>query len=147
MQLSASDLTPTASGELTATVGKLEICYETFGAQDAAPLLLVMGLASQMILWDEEFCEQLAARGFWVIRFDNRDIGRSTRLRPAHPAVARGGHDRDEREDTRRMLEGHQLGDHAAHRGADDVRGVDRQMIEQADRIAGHVLERVGGGS
>ncbi len=43
-----------------------------------------MGLASQMILWDDEFCERLAARGFWVIRFDNRDIGRSTRLRGAH---------------------------------------------------------------
>ena len=40
-----------------------------------------MGLASQMILWDEAFCEQLAARGFRVIRFDNRDVGRST-----HPA-------------------------------------------------------------
>ncbi len=40
-----------------------------------------MGLASQMILWDDEFCEQLAGRGFRVIRFDNRDIGRSTRLR------------------------------------------------------------------
>jgi len=42
-----------------------------------------MGLASQMILWDEEFCELLAARGFWVIRFDNRDVGRSTILREA----------------------------------------------------------------
>lgn len=40
-----------------------------------------MGLASQMILWDEEFCELLAARGFWVIRFDNRDVGRSTIMR------------------------------------------------------------------
>jgi pimeloyl-ACP methyl ester carboxylesterase len=42
-----------------------------------------MGLASQMILWDDEFCELLAAQGFWVIRFDNRDIGRSTILRGA----------------------------------------------------------------
>jgi pimeloyl-ACP methyl ester carboxylesterase len=40
-----------------------------------------MGLASQMILWDDEFCELLAARGFWVIRFDNRDVGRSTVMR------------------------------------------------------------------
>jgi pimeloyl-ACP methyl ester carboxylesterase len=39
-----------------------------------------MGLSSQMLLWDDEFCEQLAARGFWVIRFDNRDVGRSTIL-------------------------------------------------------------------
>jgi pimeloyl-ACP methyl ester carboxylesterase len=42
-----------------------------------------MGLASQMILWDDEFCELLAAQGFWVIRFDNRDIGRSTIMRGA----------------------------------------------------------------
>jgi pimeloyl-ACP methyl ester carboxylesterase len=62
-------------------VGELELCYETFGDPQAPPLLLVMGLASQMILWDEEFCEQLAAQGFWVIRFDNRDVGRSTIMR------------------------------------------------------------------
>jgi len=74
----------TASGELTAPVGELELCYETFGAPDSPPLLLIMGLGSQMILWDDAFCDQLAARGFRVIRFDNRDIGRSTRLREAH---------------------------------------------------------------
>jgi pimeloyl-ACP methyl ester carboxylesterase len=64
-------------------VGELELCYETFGASEAPPLLLVMGLASQMILWDDDFCEMLAARGFWVIRFDNRDVGRSTVMRGA----------------------------------------------------------------
>jgi len=64
-------------------VGELELCYETFGAPDSPPLLLIMGLASQMILWDDAFCEHLAARGFRVIRFDNRDVGRSTRLRDA----------------------------------------------------------------
>jgi pimeloyl-ACP methyl ester carboxylesterase len=64
-------------------VGELELCYETFGASEAPPVLLVMGLASQMILWDDEFCELLAAQGFWVIRFDNRDIGRSTIMRGA----------------------------------------------------------------
>jgi pimeloyl-ACP methyl ester carboxylesterase len=66
-----------------ARVGQLELCYETFGTPEAPPLLLVMGLASQMILWDDEFCEQLAARGFSVTRFDNRDVGRSTVLRDA----------------------------------------------------------------
>jgi pimeloyl-ACP methyl ester carboxylesterase len=81
--LSAPSPEPTASGERTARVGKLKLCYETFGASDSPPLLLVMGLASQMLLWDEDFCELLAAQGFWVIRFDNRDIGRSTILRDA----------------------------------------------------------------
>jgi pimeloyl-ACP methyl ester carboxylesterase len=71
----------TSSGEQFAPVGELELCYEMFGEPDAPPLLLVMGLGSQMVLWDERFCETLAARGFHVIRFDNRDVGRSTILR------------------------------------------------------------------
>lgn len=53
---------------------------EIFGEADAEPLLLIMGLGGQMIEWDEEFCQQLAARGFRVIRFDNRDIGKSSRM-------------------------------------------------------------------
>ncbi len=79
----ATERKATASGERTARVGRLKLCYETFGNPQSPPLLLVMGLASQMILWDEEFCERLAAHGFWVIRFDNRDVGRSTILREA----------------------------------------------------------------
>jgi pimeloyl-ACP methyl ester carboxylesterase len=58
----------------------IDICYEIFGDAGAEPMLLIMGLGSQMILWDDEFCAQLAARGFRVIRFDNRDIGKSSRL-------------------------------------------------------------------
>ena len=58
----------------------IELCYDTFGDRQAPPLLLIMGLAAQMIAWDDEFCAELAARGYRVIRFDNRDIGLSTRL-------------------------------------------------------------------
>jgi pimeloyl-ACP methyl ester carboxylesterase len=54
------------------------LCYETFGDPDETPIVLIMGLATQMIAWHEDFCEQLADRGFYVVRFDNRDIGRST---------------------------------------------------------------------
>jgi len=54
--------------------------YDTFGEADAPPLLLLNGLGAQMISWDDEFCELLAARGFRVVRFDNRDVGLSTRL-------------------------------------------------------------------
>ena len=50
------------------------------GDPDGEPLLLVMGLATQMLAWDEGFCAMLAERGFRVVRFDNRDIGRSTML-------------------------------------------------------------------
>src|ERR1700712_2955681 len=58
----------------------IDLCYEIFGDPAAEPLLLIMGLGAQMIHWDDEFCRQLAARGFRVIRFDNRDIGKSSKL-------------------------------------------------------------------
>jgi pimeloyl-ACP methyl ester carboxylesterase len=58
----------------------IELCYEIFGDANAEPMLLIMGLGAQMIHWDDDFCRQLAARGFRVIRFDNRDIGKSSRL-------------------------------------------------------------------
>jgi pimeloyl-ACP methyl ester carboxylesterase len=67
--------------ERFAEVGNgITLCYETFGDPAAPPMLLVMGLGTQMVAWDTRFCEQLAARGFFVVRFDNRDTGRSTRL-------------------------------------------------------------------
>ena len=61
----------------------IEIAYDTYGDPEAAPLLLIMGLGGQLINWDEEFCVQLVARGYWVIRFDNRDVGLSTKFSQA----------------------------------------------------------------
>jgi pimeloyl-ACP methyl ester carboxylesterase len=61
----------------------IELEYEAFGAARAPAILLIMGLGAQMILWDEEFCETLAERGYRVVRFDNRDVGRSTKLEAA----------------------------------------------------------------
>jgi pimeloyl-ACP methyl ester carboxylesterase len=58
----------------------IEIYYETFGSPDDTPLLLVMGLTAQCIAWDENFCKMLAADGHYVIRFDNRDCGYSTKF-------------------------------------------------------------------
>ncbi len=58
----------------------IDLCYEIFGDANAEPMLLIMGLGAQMIVWDDEFCQKLAARGFRVIRFDNRDIGQSSHL-------------------------------------------------------------------
>jgi pimeloyl-ACP methyl ester carboxylesterase len=66
--------------EQTAPVNGIEIAYQTFGDPADPALLLVMGLGAQLIHWPEEFCELLAARGFHVIRFDNRDVGHSTKL-------------------------------------------------------------------
>ena len=58
----------------------IDICYDIFGDANAEPMLLIMGLGAQMVIWDDAFCRQLAARGFRVIRFDNRDIGQSSKL-------------------------------------------------------------------
>jgi pimeloyl-ACP methyl ester carboxylesterase len=65
--------------------GGITLCYERFGSEADPPMLLIMGLGTQMIGWPDEFCTQLAGRGFQVIRFDNRDIGRSTRVRGRPP--------------------------------------------------------------
>lgn len=61
----------------------IEIEYETFGDPKSVPLLLIGGLGSQLLSWDEEFCEQLRDRGFFVIRYDNRDAGLSTKFEAA----------------------------------------------------------------
>src|ERR1700744_5768641 len=58
----------------------IDLCYEIFGDADAEPMVLIMGLGAQMIHWDDDFCRQLAGCGFRVIRFDNRDIGKSSKL-------------------------------------------------------------------
>ena len=67
------------------TAGDVELCYETFGDPGDPALLLVMGLGTQMIAWHTEFCRELAERGFHVIRYDNRDIGRSTHFDSVPP--------------------------------------------------------------
>ena len=58
----------------------IEIEFDTIGDPEDEPLLLVMGFTAQMIAWDEKFCQQLADKGFFVIRYDNRDCGLSTHL-------------------------------------------------------------------
>ncbi|MDF1605386.1 alpha/beta fold hydrolase [Nocardioides sp. YIM 152315] len=69
------------SEELFAPVGRgTELCYQTFGSPDGEPLLLVMGLGAPMTWWDPGLCADLARAGFHVVRFDNRDAGRSTVL-------------------------------------------------------------------
>lgn len=58
----------------------IRLYYETFGAPDARPLLLIIGLATPMVAWPKPFCRQLAEAGHFVIRFDNRDCGRSQKM-------------------------------------------------------------------
>ena len=71
------------SGLAIAKANGIDIAYDTFGSPTDPPLLLIMGLGVQMVVWDEKFCGQLAARGYWVIRFDNRDTGLSTNFSSA----------------------------------------------------------------
>jgi pimeloyl-ACP methyl ester carboxylesterase len=71
--------------EAFATANGIELCYEEFGDPDDPAVLLVMGLATQMLGWHADFCADLAARGFRVIRYDNRDIGRSQLMTGAPP--------------------------------------------------------------
>jgi pimeloyl-ACP methyl ester carboxylesterase len=76
--------------ERFAEVGNgITLCYERFGDPAAPPVLLVMGLGMQMLAWDERFCADLAGRGFHVIRYDNRDVGRSTRFDDVPPPTLR----------------------------------------------------------
>jgi pimeloyl-ACP methyl ester carboxylesterase len=58
----------------------VSIAYETFGERGDPPVLLVMGFGAQLIAWDEDFCAMLAGPGRYVIRYDNRDCGLSTKF-------------------------------------------------------------------
>lgn len=127
----------------------IELEYDAFGREDGEPLLLVMGLGSQMIHWDEGFCEGLASRGFHVLRFDNRDVGLSTKLggEPAPPIpemmerLGRGEPSgapyslSDMAADTAGLLEGLGLG--SAHVLGASMGGMIAQLLalEQPERV------------
>ncbi|HUS24597.1 MAG TPA: alpha/beta hydrolase [Candidatus Binatia bacterium] len=67
----------------------LQLHYESFGRESDPPFVLVMGLGAQMILWPDEFCAALADAGYRVIRFDNRDVGLSSKIEGVrHPKLA-----------------------------------------------------------
>jgi pimeloyl-ACP methyl ester carboxylesterase len=67
--------------------GGITLCYETFGDPSDPTALLIMGLGTQMVAWQDDFCRQLADKGLYVVRFDNRDIGRSTHLQGPPPSL------------------------------------------------------------
>jgi pimeloyl-ACP methyl ester carboxylesterase len=69
--------------ECFASVNGVDLCYETLGDPEGRPLLLVMGLGGPLIWWDDQLCGMLVERGFFVIRYDNRDCGRSTMMSAA----------------------------------------------------------------
>ena len=66
-----------------AIIDNTEIEFETIGNPNSKPLLLIAGLGGQLLAWPDEICDSLADRGFFVIRFDNRDVGLSTKFEDA----------------------------------------------------------------
>ncbi len=124
------------TGEQFTSVGEIELAYETFGERADPPVLLVMGLGSQMIYWPDELCEALAADGYLVVRFDNRDAGRSSVL------------DRHEPPDLRRVVAGeleapYLLADMAADAvGLLDALEIDRAHVVGAS-LGGMIAQRV----
>jgi pimeloyl-ACP methyl ester carboxylesterase len=70
-----------------AQVNGVELCYDTFGDAGDPALLLVHGLGTQLTGWDEAFCGALCDRGLYVIRYDNRDVGLSTKTPPPAPVI------------------------------------------------------------
>jgi pimeloyl-ACP methyl ester carboxylesterase len=72
----------------TAYANGIQIEYETFGDPSSPTLLLIIGLGSQLIHWQDEFCQQIADNGYHVIRYDNRDVGLSTKFdEPSMPEI------------------------------------------------------------
>jgi len=104
--------------------------YETFGDPEAQPLLLIMGLGAQMTTWDDEFCAQLANRGFHVIRYDNRDVGLSTWMEDAgYPDMASAF-----------------SGDPQAAYTLDDMAGDAAELLDSLDIRAAHIVGASMGG-
>ena len=106
----------------------LRLAYETFGDPGGRPLVLIMGLASQMLIWHEDLCHQLAERGHYVIRFDNRDVGLSSRCHDlGRPSLLRAliAHRRD-----RPVRSAYSLDDMAADTaGLMDALGIERAHV------------------
>src|SRR6476661_2457651 len=68
----------------TARLGDIDICYEDMGDPNDPAVLLIMGLGAQLLLWRTDFCEKLVCQGLRVIRYDNRDVGLSTKVTGRH---------------------------------------------------------------
>ncbi|ALP39230.1 acetyltransferase (plasmid) [Paenibacillus sp. IHB B 3084] len=66
-------------------IDEIEICADSFGKRVNPAILLIMGAQSSLVWWEEEFCQRLADTGRFVVRYDNRDVGRSTTYEPGQP--------------------------------------------------------------
>jgi len=77
-----------SNGEKLVGISDVDLCVETFGKPANPAVLLVDGAAASMLWWEAELCEQIAGGDRFVIRYDNRDTGRSTSYPPGRPGYA-----------------------------------------------------------
>ncbi len=143
--------------ERLAPANGIEIAYQEAGDPGGEPLLLIMGLGTQMLAWDEQLCAMLAERGFRVIRFDNRDIGHSTMIdaagMPSRLDMMRGRRDRapylltDMADDAFGLMD--HLGVDAAHVVGASMGGMIAQTmaIERPERVRSLVSMMSGTGN
>ena len=116
-------VTPVTDEQFTTVAGGIRLCHQSFGSPSDPMVLLIMGLGLSMDWWRDDFCRSLAARGFRVVRFDNRDVGRSTQV--GGPGISTWGFL------TRRVRPVYTLG-----HMADDAAG----LIASLDRRGAHVV-------
>ena len=123
--------TATQTSERIVRKDGVEIVTEAFGNPAHPPVLLVMGAMASMLWWPEAFCERLAARGRYVIRYDNRDTGLSTTYAPGEPGYTSD----DLVDDTVRILDGYGIS--AAHLVGMSMGGAIAQLaaLKYPDRI------------
>jgi len=81
-------MTNLSHGEELVEINGVELCLETFGNPAHPAILFIDGAAASMLWWEDELCERLAGGGRYVIRYDNRDTGRSTSYPPGRPGYA-----------------------------------------------------------
>jgi pimeloyl-ACP methyl ester carboxylesterase len=82
---SINDIKESNMNEMIVKFNNVDICTESYGNSSDPCILLIMGASASMIWWDSEFCERLAGKGRFVIRYDNRDVGRSTCYESSNP--------------------------------------------------------------
>jgi pimeloyl-ACP methyl ester carboxylesterase len=114
------------------TIERPKIVSEAFGDPANPPLLLIMGAMASMLWWPQELCRKLADAGLFVIRYDNRDTGRSTKYRPGEPPYTFD----DMADDAMRVLDGHGVG--KAHVVGMSMGGMIAQLValEHPSRVA-----------
>ena len=111
----------------------IDIEYETFGDPSGMPLLLIGGLADQLIHWDDAFCSDLVGKGHYVIRFDNRDAGLSTKVEKVSTGSDKGGSTRRPDVESDGKGNGAVGNDYSLEDMADDAAGLLKALgIEQA---------------